>query len=88
MDAANIEKLVRDITKDFLLEEDFEIINVIFEQESADWFLRVFIKMKEEENKISTDDCAKLSRFISKSLDEIDPIEQNYYLEVSSPGIE
>jgi len=37
---------------------------------------------------ISTDDCEKVSRFLSEKLDETDPIEQNYYLEVSSPGIE
>ena len=37
---------------------------------------------------VSTDDCEKVSRFLSAELDRLDPIEQNYYLEVSSPGMD
>ena len=37
---------------------------------------------------VSTDDCEKVSRFLSEELDRLDPIEQNYYLEVSSPGMD
>ena len=37
---------------------------------------------------ISTEDCETVSRFLSEALDEADPIEQNYYLEVSSPGMD
>ena len=34
------------------------------------------------------DDCAELSRHLSKSLDETGLIEDNYLLEVSTPGVE
>ncbi len=37
---------------------------------------------------VSTDDCERVSRFLSAELDRVDPIEQNYYLEVSSPGMD
>ena len=37
---------------------------------------------------VSTDDCEKVSRFLSAELDRLDPIAQNYYLEVSSPGMD
>ena len=37
---------------------------------------------------MSAEDCAKLSRALSPLLDETDPIEGNYVLEVSSPGID
>jgi len=37
---------------------------------------------------IGTEDCEKVSRFLSEKLDESDPIDQNYYLEVSSPGLD
>ena len=37
---------------------------------------------------VSTDDCEKVSRYLSEKLDETDPIQQNYYLEVSSPGLD
>ena len=34
------------------------------------------------------DIIAKVTSLLSKLLDELDPIEQSYYLEVSSPGTE
>ena len=37
---------------------------------------------------MSASDCAKLSRALSPVLDDTDPIEGNYTLEVSSPGID
>lgn len=37
---------------------------------------------------MSAEDCARLSRALSTVLDEKDPIEGNYVLEVSSPGID
>ena len=54
-----------------------------------DWFLRVYIDRTDDSaGGIGTDDCEKVSKFISARLDELDPIEQNYYLEVSSPGMD
>ena len=41
-----------------------------------------------KEEYVSTDDCELVSRFLSAELDRLDPIEQNYYLEVSSPGMD
>jgi len=40
------------------------------------------------EGNIEVDDCAKISRAISAVLDVEDPIEGEYSLEVSSPGID
>ena len=37
---------------------------------------------------LTLDDCAALSRRLSEIFDEIDPIEEAYRLEVSSPGID
>ena len=37
---------------------------------------------------IGTEDCEKVSRFLSEKLDEADPVQGNYYLEVSSPGMD
>ena len=47
--------------------------------------LRVFI---DKPGGVTLDDCQALSRALSKRLDEVDPIEDSYSLEVSSPGIE
>ncbi len=62
-----------------------ELWDVRFEKEGADWFLRIFI---DKEGGVSIDDCVEMSHAIDKPLDEADPIEQSYCLEVSSPGIE
>ena len=82
--------LVEEIAAPFLDEIGLELYHTEFLKEGRDWFLRVYIDKKEgqEEEYVSTDDCEKVSRFLSDELDRIDPIEQNYYLEVSSPGLD
>ncbi len=85
----NIRTLVAEMSEDFLAEHSLELYNVEFQKEGKDWFLRVYIdKSEEATGYISTDDCELVSRFLSDRLDEADPIEQNYYLEVSSPGMD
>ena len=62
-----------------------DIWDIRFVKEGADWFLRIFI---DKEEGVSIVDCENMSRAIDKPLDEADPIEQSYCLEVSSPGVE
>ncbi len=62
------------------------LYDVEFLKEGGIWFLRVYVD--KEEGGISLDDCEAISRKLSEALDEKDPISQNYYLEVASPGIE
>ncbi|MBE6444522.1 MAG: ribosome maturation factor RimP [Alphaproteobacteria bacterium] len=49
--------------------------------------LQIMIERKDRENLV-VDDCALVSRAISELLDEVDPIEGEYSLEVSSPGLD
>lgn len=85
----NIKTLVAEVSTGFLAENNLELYNVEFQKEGRDWFLRVYIDKPEGiDGYISTDDCELVSRFLSEKLDEKDPIEQNYYLEVSSPGMD
>ena len=60
------------------------IWDVVFEKEGALWYLRVFI---DKDGGLSMEDCENMTRPLSKALDEADPIEQNYMLEVGSPGL-
>ena len=83
-----ITDVVAELSGDFLAENGYELYNTEFVKEGRDWFLRVYIDKLEPEAYISTEDCEKVSRFLSEKLDEADPIEQNYYLEVSSPGMD
>ncbi len=46
------------------------------------------IMAERSDGTMSASDCAKLSRGVSIILEEDDPIEDNYHLEVSSPGID
>lgn len=48
--------------------------------------MRVYIDTPE--GSIDIEQCAQVSELLSLKLDESDPIEQNYFLEVSSPGAE
>ncbi|WP_444658933.1 ribosome maturation factor RimP [Caproiciproducens sp. R2] len=59
--------------------------DVRFLKEGADWFLRIFIDKK---GGVGIEDCEKMSRAINGPLDELDPIDRSYCLEVSSPGID
>ena len=62
-----------------------ELWDVRFLKEGASWYLRVFIDKAEG---ISIDDCTDVSHAIDPVIDEADPIDKSYYLEVCSPGIE
>lgn len=55
---------------------------------SSNPVLQVMIDVLDASRDITVDDCAKVSRALSALLDEKDPIEGRYQLEVSSPGID
>jgi ribosome maturation factor RimP len=86
-----ITDIIADELAGFLAQEGYELYHLEMVKVAKDWTLRVFIDKLQTEGEqmyISTDDCEKVSRYLSARLDELDPIEQNYYLEVSSPGLD
>ncbi len=78
---AAVNALAEPIARDLGL----SIWDVRYVKEGASWYLRIFI---DKEGGVSINDCEKMSRAIDKPLDELDPIDQSYFLEVCSPGIE
>lgn len=60
--------------------------DVRFVKEGPTWYLRIFIDR--EDARVSIEDCVAMSRRMDKVLDEADPINHSYCLEVSSPGVE
>ena len=62
----------------------FELWDVEYVKEGADYYLRAYI---DKENGITIDDCVEVSRALSDELDREDFIEDAYILEVSSPGL-
>ncbi|HEX5563393.1 MAG TPA: ribosome maturation factor RimP [Sporosarcina sp.] len=77
-----VEKLVSPIVNDL----ELELVDIEFVKEGRDWFLRVYVDTPE--GNIDIEQCALVSERLSEELDRTDPIPQNYFLEVSSPGAE
>lgn len=63
----------------------YKLYDVLYVKEGADWYLRLFI---DNEKGIDLEDCEKVSNAVGEKLDEVDPIENAYVLEVSSCGLE
>lgn len=80
-----VEDVVYDLAKPIIDRNNFELVEIEFKKEGADWYLRVYV---DKEGGITIDDCESVSRELSDLLDEADPIEQSYIFEVSSPGID
>ncbi len=59
--------------------------DVVFEKEGANYYLRVYI---DKEGGTGIDDCVAMSHALDGPLDEADPIDRAYNLQVSSPGLE
>ncbi len=85
MSKGTVTQIVTKIITPLLEENEFELVDVEFVKEGPHRYLRVYI---DKDGGISLDDCQMVSVFLNAELDRIDPIEENYYLEVSSPGIE
>ena len=63
----------------------YELYDVEFKKEYGNWELMLII---DKEGGVDLEDCERVSRAVDPILDEADPIEQAYYLTVSSVGID
>ena len=81
----NVAGTVRDLILPVAMELGYLLWDVEYVKEGTKMILRVTI---DKEDGIGIEDCEKMHRAIDPVLDEADPIEAAYYLEVSSPGIE
>lgn len=77
---------VEEVLKPYTNTQGIEIVDVEFVKEGPYRYLRVTIDM--EDRPVSLDECELVSKFLSNALDEKDPIEEQYFLEVTSPGVE
>ncbi len=82
---ANAAERVFTLIKDTVEAEGVSLWDVRFLKEGASWYLRVFI---DKPDGITIDDCTNVSHAIDPIIDEADPIDKAYYLEVCSPGLE
>lgn len=82
---AKITELVTQLALPVAEEAGCELWDVEYVREAGTWFLRVYI---DKEDGVDILDCEAVSRKLSDLLDEADPIEGSYTLEVSSAGAE
>lgn len=82
---ASIEEKVENLVASTIEELGYELYDIYYIKEGKDYFLRIFIDKPEG---INLEDCEKVSDSINSLLDKADYIKEQYFLEVSSPGIE
>lgn len=83
---SNVTSVIEAYVTPIVEELNLVLVDIEFVKEGRDWFLRVYVDTPE--GGIDIEQCVQVSERLSLVLDDNDPIEQNYYLEVSSPGAE
>ncbi|HWQ06294.1 MAG: ribosome maturation factor RimP [Clostridiaceae bacterium] len=76
-----VEELVKGVVESL----GFELCDVEYQKEYGSWVLTLYIDRAEG---VTIDDCERVSKAVDPVLDEADPIEQAYYLSVSSLGLD
>ena len=82
---AKIEEKVENLVTKPINDLGYEVYDVIYVKEGNNYYLRIFI---DNDEGISLDDCEKVNNEITDMLDEANIIKDQYYLEISSPGVE
>jgi ribosome maturation factor RimP len=78
-----VTELVADLASPMVEAAGCTLWDVEYVREAGTWFLRVYI---DHPDGVNIDQCEAVSRPLSDALDESDPIEGSYTLEVSSAG--
>ncbi len=79
-----VEHLVAKLVTDIIQGSVLELVDVEYVKE-RDWYLRVFL---DKPGGVEVEDCQGVSEQLEDKLDQLDPIKESYYLEVSSPGLD
>ena len=81
----NIESKVEKLLEEIITNLGYELYDVKYEKEGKDYYLRIIIDKPEG---IDINDCETVNNAINDILDEADYIKEQYFLEVSSCGLE
>ena len=82
---ANIEEKVENLVKKKIEDIGYELYDVLYIKEGKNYTLRIVI---DKPDGIDLDDCEKVNNEITDMLDDANYIKDQYFLEVSSPGLE
>jgi len=83
-----ITDVIGEIAEPIAKKNDVLIFDIEYKKEGSDYVLRIYIEKEALDEYISITDCENVSRELSDALDAADPIENQYLLEVSSPGLD
>lgn len=83
---ANIEEKIENLVKQPIESLGYSLYDVQYVKEGQNYFLRIFIE--KEDGSIDLDDCEKVNNGINDILDTANYIKEQYFLEVSSTGLE
>lgn len=81
----NIVEFTEQLLEPIIEAHNYDLVDVEYVKENGQWYLRVYA---DKEGGITIDDCEIISRELEVKLDETDPIDDAYILEVSSPGLD
>ncbi|WP_226034910.1 ribosome maturation factor RimP [Aquibacillus saliphilus] len=81
----NVTETTGELVQPILKELNLTLVDVEFEKEGQNWFLRVYV---DKDGGVDIEECGLVSEKLSEKLDEEDPVTYPYFLEVSSPGAE
>ena len=81
----NIEQKVYELIEKTIIELGYELYDVEYIKEGKEYHLCIYIDKKDS---IDINDCEKVNNQIEPILDEADLIKEQYFLEVSSSGLE
>ena len=76
---------VKDIIAPILGDNQIELVGITYKKEGSRKVLRILADKAEG---ITLEECARMNETISEVLDKADFMEDNYILEVSSPGLD
>ena len=82
-----LNKTLNELVEPICEQMGYDLVRLQLQGGNTRKVLQIMAERKDGKS-MTVDDCAALSRSISPILDEKDPIEGNYTLEVSSPGID
>ena len=83
---SNIEEKVEKLVKKPIEDLGYSLYDVQYVKEGKDYYLRIFIE--KPNGSIDLNDCEKVNDGINDLLDKADYIKEQYFLEVSSTGLE
>lgn len=81
----SLEKKIEDLVKPIIENLGYKVYDVMYQKEGKDNYLRIFI---DSPKGIDLNDCERVNDSVNDILDEKDYIKAQYYLEISSPGLE